>query len=73
MARLRDILRGWGPAETQNILKRDSWSVLGCVQPRSPFMRQSPVFRPKMHCGGMPSGFVENNSGNQNGAINSYK
>ena len=25
MARIRDILRGWGPADPQNILKRDSW------------------------------------------------
>ena len=25
MARIRDILRGWGPADPGNILKRDSW------------------------------------------------
>ena len=32
MARIRDILRGWGPADPQNILKRDSrfsqWVVI---------------------------------------------
>ena len=46
MARLRDILRGWGPADPPNILKRDSMihktengaqlRVLDCVQPKSP-------------------------------------
>ena len=25
IARLRDILRGWGPADPRNILKQDSW------------------------------------------------
>ena len=29
------FLRGWGQADPRNILKRDSWSFLSCVQPRS--------------------------------------
>ena len=28
MARIRDTLRGWGPADPQYILKRDSWCTI---------------------------------------------
>ena len=35
MASLRDIHGGRGPAGPRNRLQQDSWSVLGCVQPRA--------------------------------------
>ena len=48
-SRLRDIFRGWGPAVLQNIHKQDSWSVLGCVQPRSPDSCNSCAWRKRNH------------------------
>ena len=33
MARIRDILRGWGPADPRNILKQDSWCTILANRP----------------------------------------